>query len=354
MDTIRFGPIGAAPTVPEILIDDLAVADTAEEIGPAAPTAPSLSYWDGATEHPLTFADGGYVLTGGGSEIILPAGDVTTRALAIRLPAGDRANAPDTVAFFWNAGTDAVPFWVKTTWMNEYGELRVQPSSTSRVPFRVKSLPGQTTDVTQWTDQNNVPLARVTPGGAAHFTNVFASGAQLASRSEWEPTDYGLKGWVADPGQTAGALAVTPGVVYMWRIRLAAAVTINNVVLQIGGGGVLTPEQNFVGLYDEAGTLLSGSADMSGSLGSSGLKICPLTVPVDLPRGWVYAAALFNGTSLFNMARYGQSTQYSNVGLPPERKRFAVYGSGVTALPATIPLADLVDAVPAAYWVGVS
>src|SRR5690606_32101498 len=53
------------------------------------------------------------VLTAGGSMIRVPDGDATTEALVVRVPAGDRTalGAPDTLAIYWNAGTDEAPNW---------------------------------------------------------------------------------------------------------------------------------------------------------------------------------------------------------------------------------------------------
>lgn len=53
IDTIRVGPINTTAVAP-FYVDDLAVSDTATEIGPLDPPALTWTLWDGATEIPLT------------------------------------------------------------------------------------------------------------------------------------------------------------------------------------------------------------------------------------------------------------------------------------------------------------
>jgi hypothetical protein len=117
-----------------------------------------------------------FVKTVGGSTVRIADGNTTTTALTIRIPAGDRAAAVNTLQTYWNSGTDAVPVWIPVTELNEYGELRVQASANNRVAARIKRRSsGHTADLTQWTTEGNVPLAWVAANGSLRGPNVFNS-----------------------------------------------------------------------------------------------------------------------------------------------------------------------------------
>lgn len=115
---------------------------------------------------------GASVLTAGGSIIRIPNGDTGTSALRIQLPAGDRADAPDTMAFYVNTGTDASPVWSKTGWYNEYGEFRVQPSASTRTPAKVRRVAGQTADLFHIEDENQNALAGFHADGTLFAPNL--------------------------------------------------------------------------------------------------------------------------------------------------------------------------------------
>ncbi|TDB90904.1 hypothetical protein E1264_03505 [Actinomadura sp. KC216] len=126
----------------------------------------------GAPEPGDVLDPGDVVLTAGGSSIRIPDGNVTTQALNIRIPAGDRPSAPDTFAIFYNTGTDAAPVWERTGYFNEYGELRVIPSAPTRVPVRIRLLNGQTNDAFQVADLNNIPMAGFAADGTVYAPNI--------------------------------------------------------------------------------------------------------------------------------------------------------------------------------------
>jgi hypothetical protein len=118
---------------------------------------------------------GSYVSTAGGSTILIPEGDFTTMALKILLPSGDRtgAGAPNTISVQWNAGTAGSPNWQETFRLNEFGELRLQPSAINRVAFRLKQFNGsQSANLMEFTDFSNNVLAFVTASGAGRFPNL--------------------------------------------------------------------------------------------------------------------------------------------------------------------------------------
>ncbi|MEU9871100.1 hypothetical protein AB0C87_24935 [Actinomadura sp. NPDC048021] len=112
------------------------------------------------------------VLTAGGSTIRVPDGNTATQAMSIRIPAGDRSTAPDTFGVYYNTGSDVAPNWQRTGYFNEYGEFRVIPSAPSRTPLRIKGVSGQTANLFEATDLDNVALAGVKPTGEVFAPNV--------------------------------------------------------------------------------------------------------------------------------------------------------------------------------------
>jgi len=114
-----------------------------------------------------------FVKTAGGSTIRIPDGNTTDFALEIRIPAGSRSTAPDTLSFWWNAGTDGSPSWQQTSRFNEFGEERLQSSANDRTPERIKQFStSQTANLTEWTTPSNVAMSWVSANGRGRFPNV--------------------------------------------------------------------------------------------------------------------------------------------------------------------------------------
>lgn len=131
----------------------------------------AVNKWVALSATGLNPAD--FVKTAGTSTIRIPDGNVTDFALEIRIPAGARTTAPDTLSFYWNAGTDGAPSWQQTSRFNEFGELRLQSSANDRVAERVKQFSTSlTANLTEWTTPGNVPISWVSANGRGRFPNV--------------------------------------------------------------------------------------------------------------------------------------------------------------------------------------
>jgi hypothetical protein len=116
---------------------------------------------------------GGGVSLAGGSTIQVPNGDTATRALRVRVPAGDRTAAPTTLSVEWNAGSDSVQNWIAVASLDQYGQLRMRPSAVDRVAARISRISaGQTAHMQDWGDESEVPLSWVEPNGAGRFPNL--------------------------------------------------------------------------------------------------------------------------------------------------------------------------------------
>jgi hypothetical protein len=142
-----------------------------------SPAAGQVPVWDDTLGEYVPTTLGGLnpsdvVSTAGGSEIVIPTGNTTTRALGIRLPPGDRSGAANTYEVWWNAGTVSVPNWVLVTRLDAYGQLRGRPSRNDRVYGQVAALAGQTADLFQFTDAAGNPLSWVDSAGRMRAPNT--------------------------------------------------------------------------------------------------------------------------------------------------------------------------------------
>lgn len=216
-----------------------------------------------------------FVNAHGGSEIVIPSGDITTEALVVRVPAGDRAAAVNTFEVWWNAGSEAVPNWVLVTRLDEYGQFRARASRNDRVYGKVQALTGQTGDLLQFTDAAGNPLSWVDAGGRFRAPNLGimpawtqdVGAAGVGQYRVYNPTGgpLTLRGFVVSAGGTAPA----------------------------GGDFVIEPKLDGVALYSSAnrpkivsGGRTSGVASTMNTAtwpAGSYLTVDVLTVPTTAP-----------------------------------------------------------------------
>lgn len=113
------------------------------------------------------------------------------------------------------------------------------------------------------------------------------------------PSDYGFLAWNFDPvkAYTAGTV-LTAGEQYLELLPIRQATTITNVIFQINtAGATLTSGENFAGLFDHTGALLSATADQSTVWTSTGTKVMALTTPQSVAAGMYYVGWFANGTT---------------------------------------------------------
>ncbi|MFR0351779.1 hypothetical protein [Streptomyces sediminimaris] len=179
-------------------------------------------------------------------------------------------------------------------------------------------------------------------------TGTLQAGLQRYPRTDtsgplWTPADHGLLSWTQDPATLgAGTDTMTAGVLYLMAVKVADPTVVTNVHIGIGEAGAgLTAAQNFAGLYDSAGTLLSGSADQSATFASAGHHAIALSSAQTLDPGVYYVAVLVNGTTPPQLVRgHSYSSSTLNAGLTAANARFLTSGTGQTALPASVALAS--------------
>jgi hypothetical protein len=179
-------------------------------------------------------------------------------------------------------------------------------------------------------------------GGVLKTRDATGQVVSLANSTslDWQAHEHGLKAWTQDPA-TCGSTgsANTTGVIYLSKVILRSAATVNSVYVTVTtAGSGLTTGQSLVGLYDAAGAKLSESADQATVFTSVGTKNVSIASK-SLAAGTYYVAVLTNGTTPPSFMRGGGASGSAlNVGLVTSAGRFLDYGTGQTSLPASLTM----------------
>lgn len=203
---------------------------------------------------------------------------------------------------------------------------------------------------------SNVTLtAADDPTNGRTKVTIAATSGGSADPPAWSPVDNGLTAAPYDLQVTqANEKSPTAGVLYVVGMRVCQAATLTEIWLSWAAGSGLTAGENFVGVYDNAGTLIGTTADQTTAWGSTQTTgSAPLTVEsgqsLAVTAGeWLYAAILANGTTTPSFACLGGPTNLGNVNLSGG-KRFGMSTGPYSALPTTLPTLSLADY---AFWIG--
>lgn len=162
------------------------------------------------------------------------------------------------------------------------------------------------------------------------------------------PSDAGYISWTFDPVMVAGSQVLgTSGVLYVMAVFIRAATSTSTITVAVTAtGGTLTSGENFVGLFQNNGTLLQSSADQSSVWTSTGVKNASITAQA-LSAGWYWVGLLINySASGTAFARAGSQTAGSplvaNAGSSGGSRRFGQISSFGTSL-ASFSTASLAD-----------
>lgn len=196
-----------------------------------------------------------------------------------------------------------------------------------------------------FTDQDSridVNAAAITSLNGQVATNT----AAILTKTDFTPSDYGLAAWSYDPIAPSGQLVVPAGTVNMIKVKVTQPATITTMGLGVSVvGAAYTAGQNFIGLYDSNGTRLGQSTDQSTNWATSGWRRATLTAPVPVTPGFYYLSFLANFTSTAPQFIRGSNLtatptgELVNLTLGPAVARVSTFGSGLTALPASINMA---------------
>lgn len=172
--------------------------------------------------------------------------------------------------------------------------------------------------------------------------------------SHFVPSDHGWISWNYDAAlQNTFNIALTAGDIYLALLPIRKTCTITNVIVGVVAGSGLTSGQNFAGLYDSSGNLLSATADQTTNWASTGIKAMALTAPQSVTPGLYYVALLANGTTkpspFYNSALNGTGGGGTLASTP--RLAIDTTHTGLTALRSTV---TLTQASSPLFWTAVS
>jgi hypothetical protein len=172
----------------------------------------------------------------------------------------------------------------------------------------------------------------------------------------WAPADDGLLAASMDPMSAGSTQVMTAGTVYLMKINIRSSITATNVVFAVTTAGSGASTGSFAGLYNSAGTLLSGSADNGASLVTAQTVVTPLTTPQVLAAStFVWVVLLVNlAVTQPSLAKSAVSSGGANINLAAASFRVAANGTGQTALPASITPASNTGTGSFAFLVGLS
>lgn len=186
------------------------------------------------------------------------------------------------------------------------------------------------------------PFAGTTAASSITGTVAIGNGGTGQTTDPLSPSmasDNAMLVWNSDWVGAGATNIMTAGTLYLMRVNIRAAITWTNVLFHLNTIGAGASTGSFVGLYNSAGTLLSGSADIGATLtGTTGVKAVALTSAQSLAAGtFVWVALLENlATTQATLQRFQGGTVAANALLGNASLRFAINGTGLTALPASI------------------
>lgn len=219
-------------------------------------------------------------------------------------------------------------------------------------------------------------ITLVSNAQTAGSTGQYADAGHTHSyETGWIPADNGLLAANYDPqyagttwliGSSAAAVPQV-GIVFLTKFTARKAFTWTNFCYGLAGiakvsgsAGGTTANENWLGIYNSSGTLLTTTADQSSVYtGTTGTKIVAWNSTVAVTAGATYfLACLFNGswdanTLSFKATGAGVTT---NIGLVAPSLRYSNMLTGQTTLPGTLTLSSqstsAVGGSACSHWFG--
>jgi hypothetical protein len=180
-----------------------------------------------------------------------------------------------------------------------------------------------------------------------------------SSPPPWLPSDNGLLAASADPWLCASSSVITGGELYLSRLPWRSAGLITNLWFILATSGVGASTGSFAALFSAAGVQLSETVDIGAALvAATGPFSVPLLAPQEVqgaggPSGWPLVGVLANlATTEPGLARSASQAAAPNLNLTPANARFAVNGTGLSVMPASIVPAANAGTGGANLWVG--
>lgn len=179
----------------------------------------------------------------------------------------------------------------------------------------------------------------VTVAGVRTGTNALSNQGGF-SLGSWQATNNSFVAVTADPMITGNSsAALTRGTVYLASVYIPVATSLTTCYYYIitGGSGGATAGQNFVGLYNAAGTRLATTNVDAQADTVTGLQTVTWASTAVTP-GMYWVAFVYNtGTAAPALARAStQLLTFMQAGQSAAQLRFAVNGTGATSLASSI------------------
>jgi len=204
-------------------------------------------------------------------------------------------------------------------------------------------------------------------------TNIAANGAQASGTvglnadaghvhpavGQRVPSDNGLLAANAPPATAnGGSGALTAGTLYLQKVWIRQPFTATTMWMVCSSAGSGASTHTFIGLWNSSGTLLTGSADVSASLGTAGVVSAAWTTPQALTvgMGFVWAGFIVNYATTQPGFRTLSSNSVSamNVNLSAANYAACVNGTGLTALANITPSSNTQPGSAFPLWTGIS
>ncbi|WP_327132009.1 hypothetical protein OG311_13545 [Streptomyces sp. NBC_01343] len=201
--------------------------------------------------------------------------------------------------------------------------------------------------------QNAAGVSQLTVSSTGVMSGQAATGLGGGAVSS---VDMGYKSWAYDTVAAGTPLITTTATIYLARLQCRRPETWTNLHLGITAvGSTLTSSQNFVGLYNSAGTRVAVSADVTSTFaGTIGEKTIPFASPASVTPGFYWAAILCTGSTPVTLVRSaGSVADLGNAVVGAAGRRFGTIGTG-TSLPASITPSSIAATTSNTYWVAIS
>ncbi len=173
--------------------------------------------------------------------------------------------------------------------------------------------------------------------------------------NQWVPDDYTMAAWSMDPAlcQTNGT-AMASGFLHLVALKIRKTVTVTGFAFMVATPAV-TPVvgQNFIGLYDQAGTLLM-SAAIDTQIAASAAAHRVAATPTAIGPGTYRVGVLTNAATGPIFLTSVASTVRPNLNLPLADLRVARQGAGLIALPGSAPAVNNAQASDKNIFLGLT
>jgi hypothetical protein len=200
--------------------------------------------------------------------------------------------------------------------------------------------------------------------GTTADTNLYrASANALATDDSWtvfghalgtvQPSSHGLIAWNGDPTVATSSIAGTSGTAYLMAVYVPRSVTTSKVWFIVGATAAATVSSAQVGIYDSTGALVA-SADASAAFNNAS-TIASVNLAASLTAGRYWVGYVMAAQTMPTLCRPAAVTAAQlNLNLTASTARYAVNGTGLSALPASITPSSNDTASARAFWVGLS